>query len=217
MTLTNKLILPVLVGYVLLASAFYFVWAPKQLEQSKTYYLEQQQLVLQSLHFLVKDAVLEEDIDKINLRLDQAWQSYETNWHYLAVEKQEGQPLYLAGSPADETTPFSTTIKMRFLRSGYSVASLRADVDWSVLVKANHQSTVHVEMLLLFVFMALVIVLLVVTETFIKLPLLRLEHAMKHPEEKDPGTPESSDEGDEGDEISRVARAYTKTRKDQQD
>ncbi len=214
MTLTNKLILPVLVGYVLLASAFYFVWAPKQLEQSKTYYLEQQQLVLQSLHFLVKDAVLEEDIDEINLRLDQAWQSYETNWHYLAVEKQEGKPLYSAGSPADETTPFSTTIRIRFQRSGYSVAALRADVDWSVLVKANHESTLHVEMLLLFVFMALVIVLLVVTETFIKLPLMRLEHAMKHPEEKGLDTPESSDEGDE---ISRVARAYTKTRKNQQD
>ena len=214
MTLTNKLILPVLVGYVLLASAFYFVWAPKQLEQSKTYYLEQQQLVLQSLHALVKDAVLEEDIDEINLRLDQAWQSYETNWHYLAVEKQEGKPLYSAGSPADETTPFSTTIRIRFLRSGYSVAALRADVDWSVLVKANHESTLHVEMLLLFVFMALVIVLLVVTETFIKLPLLRLEQAMKHPEEKDPGIPESSNENDE---ISRVARAYTKTRKNQQD
>ena len=214
MTLTNKLILPVLVGYVLLASAFYFVWAPKQLEQSKTYYLEQQQLVLQSLHFLVKDAVLEEDIDEINLRLDQAWQSYETNWHYLAVEKQDGKPLYSAGSPADETTPFSTTIRIRFQRSGYSVAALRADVDWSVLVKANHESTLHVEMLLLFVFMALVIVLLVVTETFIKLPLMRLEHAMKHPEEKGLDTPESSDEGDE---ISRVARAYTKTRKNQQD
>ena len=214
MTLTNKLILPVLVGYVLLASAFYFVWAPKQLEQSKTYYLEQQQLVLQSLHSLVKDAVLEEDIDEINLRLDQAWQSYETNWHYLVVEKQEGKPLYSAGSPADETTPFSTTIRIRFLRSGYSVAALRADVDWSVLAKANHESTLHVEMLLLFVFMALVIVLLVVTETFIKLPLMRLEHAMKHPEEKDPGIPESSNENDE---ISRVVRAYTKTRRDQQD
>ena len=199
---------------MLLASAFYFVWAPKQLEQSKTYYLEQQQLVLQSLHFLVKDAVLEEDIDEINLRLDQAWQSYETNWHYLAVEKQDGKPLYSAGSPADETTPFSTTIRIRFQRSGYSVAALRADVDWSVLVKANHESTLHVEMLLLFVFMALVIVLLVVTETFIKLPLMRLEHAMKHPEEKGLDTPESSDEGDE---ISRVARAYTKTRKNQQD
>jgi hypothetical protein len=212
MTLTNKLILPVLVGYVLLASAFYFVWAPKQLEQTQTYYLEQQQLVLQSLHTLVKDAVLQQDIDEINLRLDQAWQSYETNWHYLVVEKQEGKPLYSAGSPADETTPFSTTIRKRFLRSGYSVAALRADVDWSALAKANHESTLHVEMLLLFVFMALVVVLLVVTETFIKLPLMRLEQAMKHPEEQDSGIPESSNENDE---IARVARAYTKTRKDQ--
>ena len=74
MTLTNKLILPVVLGYVLLACAVYFVWAPKQLEQSQALYLAQQDLVLQSLHTIINDAVLQEDIDEINLRMDQAWQ-----------------------------------------------------------------------------------------------------------------------------------------------
>ena len=196
MTLTNKLILPVVLGYVLLACAVYFVWAPKQLEQSRAHYLAQQDLVLQSLHTMINDAVLQEDIDEINLRLDQAWQSYETNWYYLVVETKVGLPLYSAGSSADETTPFSTTIRKRFQRNGYPIAVLRADVDWSVLEKANRQSTTHVEMLLLFVFMALVIVLLVVNETFIRLPMMRMEQMMKHQKEKEPGTPRSSNGDD---------------------
>jgi methyl-accepting chemotaxis protein len=209
MTLTNKLILPVVVGYVLLASALYFAWEPQQLDRSRSQYLEQQQLVLKSLHIMINDAVLQQDIDEINLRLDQTWQSYETNWYYLALERQSQQPLYSAGNPTDETTPHSTTIRERFLRDGYPIAALRADVDWSIMAENSRQSMLHAEMLLLFVFMAVVVVLLVVTETFVKLPLLRLQRAMEHPEEED-----ESPSSDGNDEISRVTRAYSKSRKD---
>ncbi len=211
MTLSKKLILPVVLGYGVLACALYFVWAPQQLEQTRTHYLAQQQLVLQSLHTLISDAVLQEDIAEIDLRLNQAWQSYETNWHYLAVEQQTGQSLYSAGVPADETTPFSTTIRERFLRKGYPIAALRADVDWSTLVSANHQSTMHVEMLLLFVFMVVLVVSLATTEIYVKLPMMRLEQRIEHPEEEDSGIASASGGNDE---ISRAASEVTKTRKD---
>ncbi len=211
MTLSKKLILPVVLGYGLLACALYFVWAPQQLDQSRTHYLAQQQLVLQSLHTLINDAVLQEDIAEIDLRLNQAWQSYETNWHYLVVEQQTGQPLYTAGTPADETTPFSTTIRERFLRKGYPIAALRADVDWSTLVSANYQSTMHVEMLLLFVFMIVVVASLAITEIYVRLPMMRLEQAIEHPKEESPGIASSSSGNDE---TSQVASEVTKTRKD---
>ena len=210
MTLTSKLILPIVLGYGLLAGALYFIWAPQPLELARTQYIAQQQLVLKSLHTIINDAVLQENIAEINLRLDQAWQSYETNWHSLVLEQQAGQPLYSAGSPADKTTPHSTSIRERFLRNGYPIANLRVNVDWSTLASANHQSAMHAEMLLLVVFMVVLVVSLVITETFIKLPLMRLEQAMEHPEEDDPGIAAASDGNDE---ISRVARAFSKLRK----
>jgi len=175
MTLTKKLILPVVVGYALLASALYLAWEPQQLDRSHAQYVEQQQLVLKTLHTLINDAVLQQDLDEVSLRLDQTWQTYETNWHYLALERQGQEPLYSAGTPSGYTTPYSTTIRERFLRDGYQIAALRADVDWSIMAKNSRQSMLHAEMLLLFVFMAVVVVLLVVTETFVKLPLLRLQ------------------------------------------
>ena len=211
MTLSRKLIMPVVLGYGLLAGALYFVWAPQQLDQSRALYLEQQQLVLQSLHTLINDAVLQEDIAEIDLRLNQAWQSYETNWHYLVVEQQTGQPLYTAGTPADETTPFSTTIRERFLRKGYPIAVLRADVDWSTLVSANHQSTMHVEMLLLFVFMVVLVASLAITEIYVKLPMMRLKQAIEHPEEEDPGIASPSSGNDE---TSQTESEASKTHKD---
>ena len=211
MTLSRKLIMPVVLGYGLLAGALYFVWAPQQLDQSRTLYLEQQQLVLQSLHTLINDAVLQEDIAEIDLRLNQAWQSYETNWHYLVVEQQTGEPLYSAGTPADETTPFSTTIRERFLRKGYQIATLRADVDWSLLASANHQSAMHAEMLLLFVFLVVVVASLAINEVYVMLPMMRLKHAIEHPEEEDPGI--ASPPGG-NDETSQAESKATKTHKD---
>jgi nitrate/nitrite-specific signal transduction histidine kinase len=210
MTLSKKLILPVVLGYGLLAAALYFVWAPQQLEQSRAQYLGQQQMVLQSLHTLINEAVLQDNIAEINLRLDQTWQSYETNWYYLELEQQSGRQLYTAGTPSYETTPFSTTIEERFLRDGYPVATLRADVNWSVMASANHDSVMHAEMLLLFVFMVVLIALLAITENSIRLPLMRLQQAMEHPEQEDPGMAASSEGNDE---ISRVARAFSKLRK----
>ncbi|NOR41592.1 MAG: hypothetical protein GQ537_10320 [Gammaproteobacteria bacterium] len=211
MTLSRKLIMPVVLGYGLLAGALYFIWAPQQLDQSRTLFLEQQQLVLQSLHTLINDAVLQEDIAEIDLRLNQAWQSYETNWHYLLVEQQTGEPLYSAGVLADETTPFSTTIREPFLRKGYQIATLRADVDWSLLAAANHQSTMHAEMLLLFVFMVVVVASLAITEIYVMLPMMRLKHAIEHPEEEDPGIASPSSGNDE---TSQAESEAPKTHKD---
>ena len=94
MTLTNKLILPVVVGYVLLASALYFAWEPQQLDRSRTQYLEQQQLVLKSLHILINDAVLQQDIDEINLRLSPDQTTLEKICDSFPSPLHLGQPPY---------------------------------------------------------------------------------------------------------------------------
>ncbi len=177
MGIRSKLLLPLFALLVVIVGSMELYWIPKMAEREETQYNQLQRTQLKVLSIALVDPLLNADLAKVHLILDQVLHGHE-EWNQLTLHTSEGKRLYpleeVANFPMNEhVRPFDMDIT--FLDQQLGSLSLKADR--SEAIREFAQQVRVLDWLLLVLLPVIALISAFLQEKLVRKPLHELASA----------------------------------------
>ncbi len=177
MGIRSKLILPLLIGFLVIASLIHFYWIPRYLASEIKHFKHDQEMILNSLMPEITSFTLSGNFASLYSNLDYQFKVHSNDWLQLIIKDAEGNlvyPLTEKELPPSETT---FTIFKLLKNAGTNVGDLSLTVDWSHEYQGDLENVKQIEIIILIV-IALISLLGVIWQGYlIRRPLITLTNA----------------------------------------
>ena len=217
-----KLLFPIVLAFLIMASVMHFVWLPEMLKHERQITVEQEHALLQVIGESLIHAMLVGDLSEIhmtlnhvlqqhviNTNLDHSSHNYKGEWQHLVLEKANGKRLYPLLAPDIKQGKFLINIERKVYWDNKVLAVLKLNIDWEKAYRAQHQRVTKMEWWALLIFTVTIVVTAIWQSYWIRRPLVQLEKATQGLAKGDYSVrlPEAS-----SDELGRLSQTFNSMR-----
>ena len=131
MGLRFKLIIPVVVGYFLIASLIHFYWVPQLLSIEKHKYHENQELIIKTISPEITRLMLSSDLARLHSFLDTQMDLHKIDWQEVRVTDDNKDTIYPLNTGSYQANENIIEISQKLNNADQSVGTVYLVADWS--------------------------------------------------------------------------------------
>lgn len=183
MGIRYKLVIPLIITLLVIFIVIHFFLKPRWIEHEYEEYLDQQNVMLETLAVNVTSHILSSDYAQMFDQLDSRLQLKTSNWKALLVQLNDGAQVYPLEKLAEQTLTqyaddqYIEKITHQLEYDDETVGSVTLFADWSGEVFEINERITQIEITLLVCFSFLLMLALTLQSMLIRVPLQQLKNA----------------------------------------
>ena len=179
MGIRSKLILPLLMGFLALASILHFYWLPQYLNNLRSHFNNDHTLLANSLSPRIIQDLISGDLASLYSMLDTQLSLHKDDWEKLIIIDSTGNMIYPLSLENTDNDKNAFEIKIPLEYKTKNLGSLYLYVDWESKFKSDIKHIRNIEIIILFITALVILISVYWQGLLIRDPLLKLTSAIK--------------------------------------
>ncbi|PKH09330.1 ATP-binding protein [Moritella sp. Urea-trap-13] len=183
MSITLKLMVPVIVGFYIFTSVFQWYWVPKLFNYAQADFRDQMHNEIRTIENDVIRHLITNDFSALFSSLDYQKQLHQQNWAHLTLydaDKKQKYPLFSSNKAIlAEQHANHIHIDYPLVNENITIGYLVLHIDWTAKHEFTAQRVWELKMFLILMMLLIICIELFMQNRLIKVPILKLKLATK--------------------------------------
>ena len=178
MGIRSKLILPLLIGFLVIASMLHFYWIPNYLNNARTHFNNNHKILINSLSPEIVDDLLSGDLAELYSMLDTQLALQKNEWEQLIIIDPLGNMIYPLSLDGFKKTKDLFEIEIPLHYKNKNLGKLFLYIDWKSEFNKDIEHIQKVEVIILSIIALIILISVFWQGILIRNPLLALTSAI---------------------------------------